>query len=81
MFTNPVGLLCAKCASDQRARGGKVAVTNQMVNGLVVTLRAVAHDSTALGTAVYISEKNHRVVNRPAEGQPECDIFTLVALQ
>ena len=45
-------------------------VINQMVNGRVVTLRAVAHDSTAPGATDYISEKNHRVANRPAEGKP-----------
>ena len=44
-------------------------VINQMVNGRVVPLRAVAHDGTAPGAADYISEKNHRVANRPAEGQ------------
>ena len=43
---------------------------NQMVNGRVVPLWAVAHDGTAPGAADYISEKNHRVANRPAEGQP-----------
>ncbi len=41
-----------------------------MVNEWVVTLRAVAHDSTAPGVAAYISEQNRRVANRPAEGQP-----------
>ena len=52
-------------------------VINQMVNRQVVPLRAVAHDSTAPAVAEYISEKNHGVSQRPAEGQPECDVFTL----
>jgi hypothetical protein len=45
-------------------------VTNQMVTGWVLTIRAVAHDSTAPDAADYTSEKNHRVAKRPAEGQP-----------
>jgi len=52
-------------------------IINQMVNGQVVMFRSVAHNSTALGAADYFSEKNHRVAKRPAEGQPECDVFTL----
>jgi hypothetical protein len=45
------------------------AFFKQMVNGRAVTVRAVAHDSTTPGAADYISEKNHRVAHRPAEGK------------
>jgi len=56
--------------------------SNHLADGRAVSARhALAHVSTAPGAADYISENNQRVVPRPAEGQPECDIFTLVASQ